>query len=244
MRVLRDDEAEIVRAYFGAVIAGILTLGGACFWESSSGTRVDHSMRTPSGRSSQAMLSFRGLTLNETCATVNSVLSIDELHVRDRKVGIFTIRGIEEVEMRGVHARLASCTDRHGPSEESGRSESPDFDELLALPVRDLSLGFVSRVSVRQADLVFHNGGADLLRVDAGRIDLALGSGGLQLTEGVAIHARDGSELRAARAQWQVKDGTLRVSGPHEWTDGTDWRRAASDGRFALDRSGTLRPEP
>lgn len=241
---MRDDEAETVRRYLGAGIAGMLALGGACFWESSQRTPASHSTRIPSGGSSRGVLSFKGLTFNETCDTVNSVLSIDELHVRDRKVGIFTMRGIEEVEMRGVHARLAACPDRKRASEEPGRSESPGFDELLALPVRDLSLGFVSRVSVRQADLVFHDGGADLLRVDAGRIDLALGSGGLQLAEGVAIRARDGSELRAARAQWQVKDGTLRISGPHEWTDGADWRRAASDGRFALDRSGTLRPEP
>jgi hypothetical protein len=49
---------------------------------------------------------------------------------------------------------------------------------------------------------------ADLHRADAGRIVVALGSGGLRLAEGVAIHARDGG-----------------------------------DSRFALDRSGTLRPE-
>lgn len=108
--------------------------------------------------------------------------------------------------------------------------------------MRDLSLGFVSRVSAEPADLVFHDGGADLLRIRAGRIDVGLGSGGLQLADGVAIEARDGGSLHAGRALWQVKAGKLRVAGPYEWADAGGSRRSGRDGRFAIDPAGTLRP--
>ncbi len=112
------------------------------------------------------------------------------------------------------------------------------------MPIRDLSLGFVSRVSAQPADLVFHDGETELLRIQAGRIDVSLGSGGLELSDGVAIQARDGGSLRAARAKWVVRDGTLHVRGRHEWSDASGSRVTPGDGRFALDRAGTLRPQP
>lgn len=206
----------------------------------------DASSRAPVGAAppkSEAVLAFTGLTFNETCGTRNSVLSIDALEVRDRKLGPFAMRGIEEMEMRGVRARLASCPIDEAEANGTQPSGSPSLDEFLALPIRDLSLGFVSRVSAQRAELVFHDGGADLLRIDAGRIDLALGSGALQLADGVVIRARDGGELRAARAEWRVGDGTLQIRGPHEWADAAGSRWVATDGRFALDRSGTLRSQ-
>jgi hypothetical protein len=226
-----------VRRVVGVAIAGVVATAIGCFRDASS---------PPVGASppkSETVLAFTGLTFNETCDARNSVLSIDSLEVRDRKLGPFAMRGIEAVEMRGVRARLASCP--VAPSGDAAQpSQSPGIDEFLAMPVRDLSLGFVSRVSAQPAELVFHDGGDDLLRIEAGRIDLALGSGALQLADGVVVRARDGGELRATSAEWRVGDGTLRVRGPHEFADAAGPRRAAGDGRFALDRSGTLRSQP
>jgi hypothetical protein len=224
-----------------AAVAGVIAATIACSRASPPAPESHAALRAID---SESVLSFTGLIFTDSCGdALASVLSVDSLEVRDREIGLFALRGIEEVEMRGVRARLAACPDRED-SNDLAHQESPRFDEFLALPIRDLSLGFVSRVSAQPADLVFHDGETELLRIQAGRIDVSLGSGGLELSDGVAIQARDGRALRAGRAQWAVRDGTLRVSGRHEWSDASGARITPGDGYFALDRAGTLRPQP
>ncbi len=231
-----------MKRFIAAVVAGAIAAAAGCRRDDASQAPRSNS-GTESAGESAPVIAFKGLVFNRTCGERNSVLSIDSLAVRDRKLGPFSMRGVVEVEMLGVRARLASCPDPKDANTQEQSGASPPFDELLALPVRDLSLGLVSRVSARSAELVFQDGDHERLRIDAGRIDFALGAGGLLLSGGVWVRAEN-SSLRAVRAQWLVSDGALHVRGPHQWSDASGQRHARGDAEFLLDRAGGLHARP
>jgi hypothetical protein len=115
-----------------AAVAGVIAATITCSRASPPAPESHAALRAID---SESVLSFTGLIFTDSCGdALASVLSVDSLEVRDREIGLFALRGIEEVEMRGVRARLAACPDRED-SNDLAHQESPRFDEFLALPM-------------------------------------------------------------------------------------------------------------
>jgi hypothetical protein len=188
----------------------------------------------------RSVVTLEGITFTDHCDGAHSRVAIAGMEARDRKLGFFAMRGVTQIELRGVRGTVGACANA---AAEAPSAEASSVERALRQPARDLGIGFVTRVVARDVDLVVEEIGAAPWRVRAGRIDLGTGAGGVRLAGGFEVAGPDGSVLRGTQARWDTRADTLAVAGSHEWTDSSGRRRGGQGGRFEIDRSRGVRPD-
>jgi hypothetical protein len=145
-------------------------------------------------------------------------IQIERLSVRRRKLGVFTIGPVRELELTGLRVDLQPC---RAPEcvEQKRRGTGPEaevgLEQALQEPLRTLPVGLVTRMSVDGFEVEWREAAGGLrLAADEARID---GVGGPIELRSLVVEAARGERLRAQAGDWRPARRELAVRRGYQW---------------------------
>jgi hypothetical protein len=226
--------------------ASVLALTVSCSWacaDPNPGAPTADAPPTPIAV--HGLPRFRADGLDYTSFGSDRVhVAIEKIELRDRKVGVFSVRALSEVDVRGLHARIALAADPGAAGAANDRAAAPfDLRDAVQQPVRHLPIGVLTRVRVDGFESLWTRDAIAQLRITAARAELGGRDRDVELRD-VRVEASDGRVLRAEEARWDPDREELIVPGRYEWTSATGVDAGSARAFRADPRAGALRAVP